>query len=245
MVPMISNFLLVRVTGFRVDIKLFTQLRFILDLIRAMKHGNMDVVRVFRNTVAQHFKGIVQRYGPGIVIPKNHVAAAHLADQFEAEDYVFDILPVERLHQIPKGFGSTIKNLEIFEKSVLVRCLAHQRELLRNADERTRLLGAIHVEFSVRFSNAIYVNGLTITKDDVVLLDSRVLVVVHSAGLKPNNRFFLLCFVCDRIAERCGAATARKRAVTQQFDLHDIKVDDVQGWRELVNGDLEVLLPLV
>ena len=78
---MISNFFLVRVNGFRVDIELFTQLRFILDLIRAMKLGNMDLLRVFRKTVVQHFKGIVQRYGPGIVIPKNHVAAAHLADQ--------------------------------------------------------------------------------------------------------------------------------------------------------------------
>ena len=108
-VPMISNFFLVRVNGFRVDIELFTQLRFILDLIRAMKQGNMRLIPVFRKAVQKHFEGIVKRYGAGIVIPKNHLAAAHLPDQYEADKIVVDTMPVERLHQVPKGFGSSIK----------------------------------------------------------------------------------------------------------------------------------------
>ena len=112
---------------------------------------------MFRKAVQKHFEGIVKRYGPGIVIPKNHLAAAHLPDQYEGDDVVLDTMPVERLHQVPKGFGSSIKNGDGFEKSVLVRCIAHQNELLRQAYERTLLLGQINLVFSIRYSSAPFI----------------------------------------------------------------------------------------
>ena len=79
---------------------------------------------------------------------------------------------------------------------------------------------------------------------DVVLLQTNVLAVVECCGKAADDEFFLMCTICDRIAERIGVAIARRVATDQQIWLRDTTVQDVKCWRELSNGDLEVLLPL-
>ena len=168
----------------------------------------------------------------------------HLGKQFDEDRIVLDTMPVERLHQVPKGFGSVIKNLDAFEKSVLVRCIAHQRIHLQQFDERTRLLGQTNDTTEFTLSKGIYVQGLTITMDDVVLLQANVLAVVECCGKTTDDHFFLVCTVCDRIAERRGAAIVRRQPRDEQLWFHDTRVQSVKCWRELANGDLEVLVPL-
>ena len=245
--PMVLNFVSTYVSDCDDEITSFAQLCFILDLIQAMKQGHMQLVGLFRQAVVKHFQGTVRIYGPDVVIPKHHSGAMHLADQFEKDGTVLDTLPVERLHQVPKGFGSIIKNLSTFEKSVLVRCIAHQRIHLEQFDERTRLLGQTNAaDNDYTLSKGMYVQGLTIKMDDVVLLpfDTNDIAVVEGCGKHYNGGFFLVCTICDRIAERRGAAIVRRQPIVQDIWLDDNKVRHVKCWRWLDNGDLEVLLPL-
>ena len=151
---------------------------------------------------------------------------------------------MERLHHVPKGLGSVIKNLDTFEKSVLVRCIAHQRIHLEQFDERTRLLGKRYDVDGFTLSNAVYVRGLTVTTSDVVLLQTNVLAVVEACGMDTHEELFLMCTICDRIADRRGAAIARRQTTKQQVLLCDNMVQDVKCWRDLDNGTIEVLLPL-
>jgi hypothetical protein len=242
---MVLHFALAKVPDCHDEVESFTQLCLILDLILAMKQGSMDRVELFKRVVLNHFEGTLLIYGDHILIPKHHAAAMHLGKQFDDDGMVLDTLPVERLHQVPKGFGSVIKNLAIFEKSVLVRCIAHQRVHLQQFDERTRLLGKTHDEDGLTLSKAMYLQGLTITMDDVVLLQTNVLAVVEVCGKTTNGDFFLTCTVCDRISERRGSAIVRRQPRDQDVWLHDNMVQSVKCWRWLDNGDLEVLLPLV
>jgi hypothetical protein len=162
-----------------------------------MKQGRMGLVQTFKKAVLKHFKETVRVYGAGILIPKHHAAAMHLAEQYERDRFVLDTMPVEREHQVPKGFGCIIKNLEAFEKSVLVRSIAHQRKHLAEYDERTRLLGATHDVPHFTLSKSMYVNkGLTLAMNDVVLLQTNVLAVVECCGKNANDDFFLMCTVC-------------------------------------------------
>ena len=195
----------------------------------------------------EHFKGTVRIYGPEVIIPKHHAAAMHLADQYSDDGMVMDTMPVERMHQVPKGFGSVIKNLDVFEKSTLVRCIAHQRNHLEKFDSRTRLLGKTYDAADLTMSKSMYVDGLTITKDDFVMLQTTVIAVVEYCGKAhntPNAEFFLVGTICDRISERRGAAIVRRRAGHQQIWLRDNVVRDGRCWRKLANGDFEILLPL-
>jgi hypothetical protein len=156
-----------------------------------MKLGHMGLVRTFEKAVLKHFKGTVRIYGADIVIPKHHAAAIHLADQYKRDQFVLDTMPVEREHQIPKGFGSVIKNLDAFEKAVLVRCMAHQRQHLKEYNEHTRLLGDTEDKADVTLSKSMYVNtGLTVAMHDVVLIQTNVLAVVERCGKTANNDFF-------------------------------------------------------
>ena len=239
---MLLNFVLTRVAGFTDEIALFTKLCYILDLIGAMKHGNMGLVGAFKRALLEYFEDIQRIYGSHIVIPKHHVGAMHLAKQFSDDGMVLDTLPVERLHQVPKGFGGVMKKLKGFDKFVLVRLIAHQRLHIQQFDERTRLLGASTGDDDLTLSRSMYVQGLTITVNDVVLLQTNVLAVVECCG-KEDDAFFLLCTVCNRITERCGAATVRRQSREHRVWLHDTEVRDVKCWRQLANGDLEVLLP--
>jgi hypothetical protein len=155
-----------------------------------MKLGRIGLVRKFENAVLKHFKDSVRIYGAGIVIPKHHVAAMHLAGQYRRDKFVLDTMPVEREHQVPKGFGSVIKNLDAFEKAVLVRCMAHQRQHLKEYNEQTRLLGATEDEADVTLSKSMYYNGLTVAMDDMILLQTNVLAVVERCGKDGDNDFF-------------------------------------------------------
>jgi hypothetical protein len=155
-----------------------------------MKLGRMGIVQTFKKAVLKHFKETVRVYGAGILIPKHHAAAMHLAEQYEADGFVLDTLPVERLHQVPKGFGCIAKNLEVFEKSVLVRCIAHQRRHLEQFDERARLLGNTHDVPHFTLSKSMYMmQGLTIAMNDVVLLQTNVLAVVECCGKNASDYF--------------------------------------------------------
>ena len=89
----------------------------------------------------------------------------------------------------------------------------------------------------------MYVQGLTITMDDVVILQSNVVAVVEACG-QARDAFFLVCSTCDVIERRRGAAVVRP-AREQEVWLDDTSVQDVKCWRRLSNGYIEVLLPLV
>ena len=257
--PMILNFILTAVRGYSAEIALFTKLCSILDLIRAMKRGHMHLVGKFRKQVLEHFQVTLRVYGSGIILPKHHAAAMHLADQYEDDEMVLDTMPVERLHQVPKGFGTVIKNLDAFEKSVLARLIAHQRHHSKDFDDQTRLLGNKDVGAEFSLSKSMYAQGLTITMGDVVLLQSKPLDVGAEAGAKEiavvafcgqaGDVFFLVCSVCDVMEQRRGAAIVRHDSSDlsseREIWLSDTSVEDVKAWRRLDNEYLEVLLPLV
>ena len=243
--PMVLNFITRELAHLPDEVDLFAQLCFILDLIRAMKQGNMGLTELLDKSVQQHFKNTVRIHGSDILISKHHSAAVHLARQFAEDGIVLDTVPVERMHQVPKGFGSVIKNLDIFEKSVLVRCIAHQRIHLEQFDDRTRLIGPIHDEDDYKSSKTMYVEGLTIAANDVILVQAVDLVVVEWCGqATANDAFFLVGKQCDRINETRGAAIIRPQAGDTWVWLDSNHVQDVKGWRELANGNIEVLLPL-
>ena len=90
----------------------------------------------------------------------------------------------------------------------------------------------------------MYLQGLTITMGDVVIVQPNVVVFVECCGKDAHDAFFIVCTICDRIAERPGAVVVRRQAEYEPLWLHNNKVQDVKCWRELANGDLEVLLPL-
>ena len=160
-----------------------------------MKLGRIGLVGKFEKAVLKHFRDTARIYGAGIVIPKHHVAAMHLAGQYRRDKFVLDTMPVEREHQVPKGFGSMIKNLGVFEKAVLVRCIAHQRQQLKEYNEQTTLLGATEDQGDVTLSKSMHHNGLTIAMDDVIVLQTNVLAVAERCGKNGNNKFFLMCTV--------------------------------------------------
>ena len=65
----------------------------------------------------------------------------HLARQYARDGMVFDTMVNERTHQVPKGVGSTIKNLRAFEKSVVTRMVANQIDTASHFDETNGLRG--------------------------------------------------------------------------------------------------------
>ena len=191
MAPIVLHFLSTKVVGFVAEISLFRQLCFVLDLIQGMKQGRMALVGLFTKAALIHFKDTVRIYGSDIVIPKHHAAAMHLAKQFWDDYIVLDTLPVERLHQVPKGFRGVVKNLDQFDKAVLVRLLAHQRNHLERFEERTHLQGPINEGDDFNLSKSMYVQGLTITMEDVVMLPDNGLAVVECCG-NADDEFFII-----------------------------------------------------
>ena len=107
---------------------------------------------------------------------------------------VLDTFCNERDHQIPKGFADCYRgNLHQFEKYVLCRTLAHQRESLKNFNERPCLVGECHWQeaLSVYIANGIYCQGLHVAVGDFVVTKTKVVLEVRVCGLSDGKLFLL------------------------------------------------------
>ena len=65
----------------------------------------------------------------------------HLARQFARDGLVLDTFPIERDHKVPLAFAELQDNTTSFEKAVLVRTLAENKECLKTFSELSGLRG--------------------------------------------------------------------------------------------------------
>lgn len=203
--------------GFDAEVASFEKLCYILDLIRTMKHGNFgNNLVAFRQATLTHLRGLIDLYGSDIVTPKMHVAAVHLADQFERDQVVWDTLPMERAHQIPKQIGTVVKNLRCYEKTIVARMIAHQRSALEAFDERPGLRGSSAALHGLKLAKGMYYHGLRVAPGDVLQAHDGKLVQVACCG-ERNGDLFVLAYVCNCINRRRGYARVRCNAEFTMF----------------------------
>ena len=166
----------------------------IIEYILAMKYGRAADTNHLRHLIEAHFRHHVLVYGDGLIGPKWHMAL-HLPRQIAAmKGLVLDTFCNERDHQIPKGFADCYRgNLHQFEKYVLCRTLAHQRESLKNFNERPCLVGECHWQEALGacIANGIYCQGLHVAVGDFVVTKTKVVLEVRVCGLSDGKLFLL------------------------------------------------------
>ena len=242
--PVVLHYIQIHRARHEAEIKSFRLLCRVLDIIRSMKQGRMNKVEEFERKVLEHFRGVLALYGEDILIPKNHTAAMHLARQYARDGMVFDTMVNERTHQVPKGVGSTIKNLRAFEKSVVTRMVANQIDTASHFDETNGLRGtSAKLGKHIEIARYLFYNGFRVMQNDLILTDSDQTCVVLACGQRDSH-LFVLADVCEDIRRLSCVALVRPQGTITHLWMEDNDFKELKCWRQLQNGDYEVIKPL-
>ena len=170
----------------------FRNLADVIDRIIAIKNGVSNDLRSLDKSIRCHLQSRNRLYGDDQMTSKCHTALAHLVSQIEDDGgKVIDTLPLERGHQVPKGYGTTIKRDDQWEKAVLVRVIAWQSRALQAFDETPGLECAKWSdEFGGHVGNALHYEGVSIGIRDFVTIDGDVMQVAL-CGCYEDTLFIL------------------------------------------------------
>jgi hypothetical protein len=233
-----------RVTGeLRAHIESFRKLCRVIDLIQAAKQGRVPDYGVIDVAIREGFVDYVDLYGNDDVIPKHHLQT-HLTRQFIRDGMILDTLPCERQHQIPKSFGSVVRNTSSYERSVLCRSLLNQLTAIKEFDERDGLRGqSVWVDaVEGHVSKELLCNGQHIHVNDVLLLDGTPMMV-KACGIRDRH-MFLLC-LRGTLLTRISASSARWR-LDDRLEVvwpSVARLRPAHCWARSANGSLVVLEP--
>ena len=165
-------------------IESFEKLCYVIDLFQAIKKGRVkgsveDISAKLRTAILEHLRASQKAFGVDGWRPKHH-KAMHLWRQFLRLGCLFDSLPLEREHQVPKAFGTQHRNKTSWEESVLVRSLANQFNQLADLDitpglrgkkEHWDHLGALVGSHLYYFGTRVSVGDILIMNDCAVVVD--------------------------------------------------------------------------
>ena len=225
---------------FPAEVESFRRLCAIIDYILALKYGRAADTNHLLNLIEAHFRQHVHVYGDDLIGPKWHRALhlpKHIADM---KGLVLDTFCNERDHQIPKGFGECYKgHLNQFEKYVLCRTLAYQRDALRNFNERPGLVGECRwqEDIGAYIANRMRCKGLHVAVGDFVVTKMKEVVEVRACGLSGSN-LFLLGDVCEVTHNRgTSLEVARMGSLRLMWITDNTDVETVKCWQTCSGSD--------
>jgi hypothetical protein len=159
------------------EIECLEQLCTVVELYRKGKDGQ-DVADLLEQAVEKHGQLFLAVYDQE-PRPKAHYAH-HLAKHLRRDGYIIDCFTGERKHQIVKMMAREVRNLNCFEKSVLVPTLAKTlvdaetlREGLRNPAECPADLCQSFGIANGQVAKSMRRKGITLTSADLVEVDGR------------------------------------------------------------------------
>ena len=169
----------------------------VVDVIRQMKTGTLDPksalgCTTLEDAVFDHLRLFIAAYGPDPVKPK-HFLNHELAKQFFQKG-VFDAFVTERLHLRVKHIAETIKNMPVFEKSVLGRVMQQQIHSLQEIGLRSGLRGKIvrSSNDAVNLANSLECASLKITTGDIVGYETSAGEVAACAADDTGHLFVIV-----------------------------------------------------
>ena len=223
------------------EVESFRRLYAIIDYILALKYGRAADANHLGNLIEAHFRQHLLVYGDGLIGPKWH-RALHLSQQIaDMDGLVLDTFCNERDHQVPMGFADCYRgNLDQFEKYVLCRTLAYQRDALRNFNERPGLVGRCHWqdEFGAYIANMMYCKGLHVAVGDFVVTNRKEIVQVRVCGVSGDN-LFLLGDDCEVTHNReTSMEVTRTESLRLIWISDNIDVDVGKCWQKCSGSDL-------
>ena len=222
------------------EVESFRRLCAIIDYILALKYGRAADANHLGNLIETHFRQHLLVYGDGLIGVKWH-RALHLSQQIaDMDGLVLDTFCNERDHQVPKGFADCYRgNLDQFEKYVLCRTLAYQRDALRNFNERPGLVGRCHWqdEFGAYIANMMYCKGLHVAVGDFVVTNRKEIVQVRVCGVSGDN-LFLLGDACEVTHNRETSMEVIPTELLRLIWISDIiDVDVAKCWQKCSGSD--------
>lgn len=161
------------VDEFKQHLESFCQACSVLDMILDLKRGlqpiNPDTIAGLQASMGRHLQKHVEVYTDAHVLPKHHWMLDTPA-QFLKDSVVLDAFVIERTHLAVKGLAEHIKNIRVFERSVLSGMLC----CLADADDEMsscRLLGRTSVwpGTFARVADRAVVYGMEFAVGDVIL----------------------------------------------------------------------------
>ena len=222
------------------EVESFRRLCAIMDYILALKYGSAEDTNHLGNLIEAHFRQHLLVYGDGLIGVKWHRAlhlSQHIADM---DGLVLDTFCNERDHQVPMGFADCYRgNLDLFEKYVLCRTLAYQRDALRNFNERPGLVGRCHWqdEFGAYIANMMYCKGLHVAVGDFVVTNRKEIVQVRVCGVSGDN-LFLLGDDCEVTHNReTSMEVARTKSLRLMWITDNTDVQTVKCWQTCSGSD--------
>jgi hypothetical protein len=189
--PIILFFLQTVIVGLGMDdqIASYEKLGRIMHYIRLGKDRGMCGLNL-RAAIHEHGDAFDTAYPDAVWKPKNHFIH-HVPEHLERDGIILDAFVGERKHQVVKLCAANIKHTVTFDKSVILRVLAHQLSILCDAEHFCdKLMNGKALDGTAAFvSNSMQFAGTKFSRGDCIMV--RGVLCIVKVCVAVDDQFFI------------------------------------------------------